>query len=353
VALQPAPLGQRHTGAVDRGSAERTCGRGALVPTALTIDTTANPGTSEWLLSTTVLLKVASRCNLNCTYCYVYNMGDDGWRFAAQADERGRSGCGGKAVGRPCAPARATVQRRVTWGEPLLLGALDLSACWAGYAPRSPTSAGCTYRTNGVLLDDTILDICAHHGVGISVSLDGPEDVNDRFRVDLRGRGSQAHVMAAIERVRAHPKAGRNCSPGFCRLSIQKPIRRTSTHFSKATKAPSVDFPVPRRKSRICCPFRKGHSQLDGIRTGGWRDCWIATLPTPAPPRIRVLDDMPETYSGRHGPQGGCGAVRLRIVIIDTDGFDQQERHAEKHSVGSGRVFPRTGRSWNTASTTS
>ncbi len=28
----------------------------------------------------TVLLKVASRCNLDCSYCYVYNMGDTGWR---------------------------------------------------------------------------------------------------------------------------------------------------------------------------------------------------------------------------------------------------------------------------------
>jgi uncharacterized protein len=27
----------------------------------------------------TVLIKVASRCNINCTYCYVYNMGDKGW----------------------------------------------------------------------------------------------------------------------------------------------------------------------------------------------------------------------------------------------------------------------------------
>ena len=28
----------------------------------------------------TVLLKVASRCNINCTYCYVYHLGDENWR---------------------------------------------------------------------------------------------------------------------------------------------------------------------------------------------------------------------------------------------------------------------------------
>ena len=29
----------------------------------------------------TVLVKLASRCNLDCDYCYVYRMGDDAWRL--------------------------------------------------------------------------------------------------------------------------------------------------------------------------------------------------------------------------------------------------------------------------------
>ena len=27
----------------------------------------------------TVLLKVASRCNIDCDYCYIYRLGDQGW----------------------------------------------------------------------------------------------------------------------------------------------------------------------------------------------------------------------------------------------------------------------------------
>ena len=26
------------------------------------------------------IVKVSSRCNLNCTYCYEYNLGDDSWK---------------------------------------------------------------------------------------------------------------------------------------------------------------------------------------------------------------------------------------------------------------------------------
>ena len=31
----------------------------------------------------TILLKTASRCNIACTYCYVYQLGDQGWATSA------------------------------------------------------------------------------------------------------------------------------------------------------------------------------------------------------------------------------------------------------------------------------
>ena len=31
-----------------------------------------------------MVVKIASRCNLNCSYCYEYNKGDDTWKKAAK-----------------------------------------------------------------------------------------------------------------------------------------------------------------------------------------------------------------------------------------------------------------------------
>jgi uncharacterized protein len=31
-----------------------------------------------------LVVKIASRCNLNCKYCYEYNMGDDTWKRASK-----------------------------------------------------------------------------------------------------------------------------------------------------------------------------------------------------------------------------------------------------------------------------
>jgi uncharacterized protein len=47
----------------------------------------------------TVLVKVASRCNINCTYCYVYNMGDDGWRDMPALISRETVGALAEALG--------------------------------------------------------------------------------------------------------------------------------------------------------------------------------------------------------------------------------------------------------------
>ncbi len=38
---------------------------------------------------TTFIYKVASRCNLDCSYCYEYNMGDNSWRDQPHFTSRG------------------------------------------------------------------------------------------------------------------------------------------------------------------------------------------------------------------------------------------------------------------------
>ncbi len=48
---------------------------------------------------------------------------------------------------------------------------------------------------NGVLLDDEMIELLVQHQVGVSISIDGSAAVHDRFRVDLRGRGSYTSAM--------------------------------------------------------------------------------------------------------------------------------------------------------------
>ena len=147
--------------------------------------------------------------------------------------------------------------------------------------------------------------------MGISISLDGPEDANDRFRVDLRGRGSQSRVMAAIERIQTHPKARELFSGLLC---VVDPANEAEAiyKFFKSTNAPSVG-------NHDVLPF--GKSSALSTEYGQWMsrllDCYLSD---PAPPKIRVLDDMIKLILGGAARKEGVGISDYGIVIIDTDG---------------------------------
>jgi uncharacterized protein len=149
-----------------------------------------------------LVLKVASRCNLNCSYCYVYNKGDETWReqpafmsgtIATAAFERARRHC----------ERSGQASLRITFhgGEPCLVGPQRFDA-WCREAREllgDITNVRLTLQTNGVMLDDGWAAVLAEHAVDVGVSLDGPQDVHDRARVTHRGRGSYRRVVRGIE----------------------------------------------------------------------------------------------------------------------------------------------------------
>ena len=137
----------------------------------------------------TVLLKTASRCNLNCTYCYVYNMGDDGWReqpkrMSAEVID---------ATIRQLSELALLQERAFSvcmhGGEPLMLGLDGIKKLVTGLRAALPSSCGIHVQTNAVLLDKRFIDLFAQFDVGISISYDGPANIHDKFRLDHRNRG--------------------------------------------------------------------------------------------------------------------------------------------------------------------
>ena len=76
-------------------------------------------------------------------------------------------------------------------GEPLLRN--DLPEL-IGYARNIGLNV--SLITNGFFIDDKLLDTLVHHGVRISVSIDGTEEINDA----IRGKGAYKKAVQAIEK---------------------------------------------------------------------------------------------------------------------------------------------------------
>jgi uncharacterized protein len=265
----------------------------------------------------TVLVKTASRCNLDCTYCYVYNLGDDGWKSQPRrlpVDVRDavieKLGALSHRQSRPLSVV-------LHGGEPLLLGLSDMRILIERLSATLRSDAGIHIQTNGVLLSDDFIDLFAQHDVGISISLDGTAEIHDRNRLDRTGRGSYDRVLEAIERVQAHPAGGRLLS-GL--LAVVDPSSDPVEVYEalKATGVPAFDF-LYRDGNHDQLPFAK--ASFGSTEYGGWMirllDHYLAD---PTPPRIRVLDDLMRLILGGWSLKEGVGSAEYGILVIDTDG---------------------------------
>ncbi len=149
----------------------------------------------------TLVLEAAQACNLRCTYCYA-----------------GGGSYGGKArVMRPDHARRAarflveasgdreTVTLVLFGGEPLLnLPALEAAVEEGEAAARERGKAlVVSMTTNGTRFTPEALAFIAAHGIGISVSIDGPPAIHDANRPYAGAGGSYADVVAGVEKLRA------------------------------------------------------------------------------------------------------------------------------------------------------
>jgi len=265
----------------------------------------------------TVLLKVASRCNLDCDYCYVYHMGDEGWLRQPKRMSRDTVA----AVARQLAALAASQQFPFSvvmhGGEPLLAGHEGIAAICGSLRDVLPTAIGLHLQTNGTLLDGKMIDILAACDVGISISLDGPADIHDRHRIDRRGQPSHDRVMQGIRNIRAHPQGGRLFTGVLAVVDLAGDPLETY-EFLKEIGAPSIDF-LYRDGNHDVLPVGKAGPL--STEYGDWM-CRLldAYLIDAEPTPIRVLDDMLKLIFGGRARKEGVGTDSYGIVVIDTDG---------------------------------
>ena len=281
----------------------------------------------------TVLLKVASRCNLDCGYCYVYHMGDESWR----SQPKRMSSATQVMVGTRLRELREAQGRPFSvvlhGGEPLLLGVDGLVGLLGTLRGSLPTDCGISIQTNGVLVTQEILDICAENQVSLSVSLDGPASVHDRFRTDRSGRPSHTKVAAAIEKLKSHPHATTLFSGVLAVVDPATSPDEVYDYFCELG-VPSVDF-LYRDGNHASLPY--GKAAVDSIEYGRWIVRVLQRyVADPAPFRIRMLDDIIKLALGGSGVKEGVGLTDYGILIIDTDGAIKKNDTLKSSPLGDG-----------------
>jgi uncharacterized protein len=244
-------------------------------------------------------------------------MGDDAWRDQPKLMPQRVVDRVASALGEQYARQDVPLSVVLHGGEPLMLGAARLDALCAALRTALPHPCGLHVQTNGLLLTDDILDVLVAYDVGVSVSIDGPAEVHDRFRVDHRDRGSHARVTNGIARLFERHDA-RPLFAGV--LAVIDPTSDATQVYEtlKATGAPSLDFLV-RDGNWDNLPF--GKRSAASTEYGGWLSRLLGVyLADPAPPRIRILDDMMRLLLGGTAQKEGIGTTDYGILVIEPDG---------------------------------
>lgn len=143
-------------------------------------------------------LHVAHSCNLKCSYC-----------FASQGNFHGKSALMSFEVGKQAldflvahSGTRHNLEVDFFGGEPLMNW--DVCKQLVNYARSIEKDAGKHFRftltTNGMLIDDDVIDFANKEMSNVVLSLDGRKEIHDRYRVDWSGKGSWDRIVPKFQK---------------------------------------------------------------------------------------------------------------------------------------------------------
>ncbi len=152
-------------------------------------------------------MHIAHTCNLNCSYC-----------FASQGKYHGERALMSFEVGKQAldflianSGTRRNLEVDFFGGEPLMN--FDVVKQLVAYARSIEKEHNKNFRftltTNGMLIDDDVIDFANREMSNVVLSLDGRKEIHDRFRVDYSGNGSWERIVPKFQKL-VEARGGKN-----------------------------------------------------------------------------------------------------------------------------------------------
>ena len=275
-----------------------------------------------------LLVKVASRCNIDCSYCYwfrdasVYDkpklMSDDVLRqLLVRIEEH---------VAAHALPDFPIV---LHGGEPLLWGVENFhrfaKAC-AEISWRRQCEIPIAVTTNGVLIDDDWLDCLEAHDISVAISLDGPAHIHDAQRRTFQGHGTHAAVEQAARKLVSR-------DIGVIALAVCNPAHPPNQYaeFFASCGISNYDIMIPDATVDESPPSIASFYN-------GLFDLWLEANRDERKVSIRIIADMITALLGNNSPTEGVGHKPVELCTVMTDG--SVEAHDVLRIAGDG--FTRT-----------
>lgn len=190
-------------------------------------------------------LKIASRCNLNCSYCFMYNLGDTTYKKQPKFMST-------EIVNHVIEKTKNYIKKYnkkefsfiFHGGEPLLASKqfyIDFVTKVNELKKELPdVSFFFDVQTNGVLLDKKWIALFKSLEIAPSISVDGTKKAHDMFRVDHKGNGSYDKVFKSAQLL----KEEMDYADIACVINTNESPEEIYTSFKKMN-ASYVNFLIP------------------------------------------------------------------------------------------------------------
>jgi uncharacterized protein len=271
-----------------------------------------------------LLVKVATRCNIDCSYCYWF-------RDAAVYDK-------------PKLMSDEVLQRLLQrieehvakhslvdfpiilhGGEPLLWGTENFhriaEACDA-ISARTGCEIPIAVTTNGLLIDEEWLNCFEDRNISVAISLDGPAHIHDIHRRTFQDTGTHAGVERA-----ARMLVSRDI--GVSALAVCNPAYRPKQYveFFAECGIANYDIMIPDATVDETPPSIAAFY-------GGLFDLWLEANRSKPTVNIRIIGDMISALLGNNAPTEGVGHKPVELCTVMTDG--SVEAHDVLRIAGEG-----------------
>ncbi|MDO8435118.1 MAG: radical SAM protein [bacterium] len=146
-------------------------------------------------------LLLSDACNIRCAYCYFLGGMPEKYHHSMMTMETARVAIElfARSVKKSRAAGHIDQQVVIYGGEPTLNKAVLIETLEHIDALKAqealPQSLSVTLNTNGILLDEEILQQCRKSGAVVAISIDGPKYIHDKMRVRLSGEGTFDSVI--------------------------------------------------------------------------------------------------------------------------------------------------------------
>lgn len=269
----------------------------------------------------TFLWKVASRCNINCTYCYVYNAGDETWK----AQPPFMSSATARRVAermREHLQAHGKTDAAIIFhgGEAMMLGPSRMGALVRQVREvfaDTGIQVKIGMQSNLLLFSEAMGEFMTREGLTVGVSIDGPPRLHDRHRLDHKGRGTGDRLERKLELLLS-PRF-RHLFTGFLCVIDPDTDPEEIVRYLLTFEPHSIDFLLPLNHHDNP---PKGH---DGgpVRPvyGDWLirafDCWIGSR---SRTKIRYFNSIIQMLCGHATSVESIGLLPCDIIVVETDG---------------------------------